>query len=77
MPADQSADVFVGHAAMTVGLAILIPVEMEDREHCRSRAGFRKILLPSTGQRSGFRLAIADHRRHQQIGIVERRPKAD
>src|ERR1019366_252442 len=31
--------------------------------------------MPRRGERSGFRLAVADHARDDETGIVERRPK--
>ena len=74
MPFDQGAHVVVGHASHHGGIGDLVAVEMQDRQH---RAIARRVqegdALPAAGQRGGFCLAVADHRRDQQIGVVEGR----
>ena len=71
---EQHANVFVVVAAEYGGAGNFVAVEMEDRQH---RAVARRVeklyALPSAFERPGFRLAVADHARDDQVGIVERR----
>ena len=53
----------------------LVPVQVQDRQH---RAVTRRVEelvgMPAGGQRPGLGLAVADHARHDQVRVVERRP---
>ena len=54
----------------------LVAVEMQDRQHRAVSCRIKKLVrMPRRGQRSGFRLAIADHAGDDEIGIVEHRPE--
>ena len=54
----------------------LVAVEMQDRQHRAVGGRIEKLVgMPRRGQRSGFRLAIADDAGDDEIGIVEHRPE--
>ena len=49
----------------------LVAVEMQDRQHCAIANRIEELVgMPRGGQRRGFRLAVADHHRHQQVRVV-------
>ena len=71
--AQQAHDVVVAHATQHGGPADLVAVQMEDRQH---RAVPRRVQEvdagPAPGERAGLGLAVADHRGHDQLRVVER-----
>ena len=49
----------------------LVPVQVQDREHHTVGEGIEKLVgVPGGRQRAGFRLTVADHTGHDQVGIV-------
>ena len=57
-------------------VADLVAVEVQDRQHRAVGDRIEKLVgMPGRGQRSGFRLAVADDAGDDQIGIVEHRPE--
>ena len=74
MALEQETQFLVLVAAEHGGTGNFVAVQMEDRQH---RAVTRRVeklyAFPSAFERPGLRLAIADHARDNQIGIVERR----
>ncbi len=49
---------------------------MQDGEHCAVALGIDKAdAFPASLQRAGLRLAVADHRRNDQLGIIHHRAK--
>ena len=71
---EQHPYVFVVVAAEYGGTGNFVTVEMENRQ---DRAVARRVeklyALPSALERPSFRLAVADHARDDQLGIIERR----
>ena len=52
----------------------LVTVEMQDRQHRAVGDRIEELVgMPRRGERSGFRLAVADDARHDERGIVEHR----
>ena len=54
-------------------IAYLVAIEMQDRQHGTVRHRIEELVgVPCGGQRAGFRLAVADDARYDQVRIVER-----
>src|SRR5258708_5348743 len=69
----QLGQFLTGYARQHRGVRDLESVEMEDWEHSPVARGVQEFVgVPTGGQCTRFRLAIADHTRNDQIGIVER-----
>ena len=74
--ADHQGPQFVlGDAGQHRRIGDLVAVEVQDRQHHAVLGGVAEFVgVPSGGQRTGFGFAVADHGRHQQVGVVERGP---
>ena len=74
VPFEHARELIVGVAPEYCGARNFVTVEMEYRQHGAVAHRIEKLYaLPSAFERRGFRFAIADHARDNQIGIVERR----
>jgi len=60
----------IGLRGCTGGLS-LIAAQMQSRQHRAASRIEKFVRVPSGRQRSGFRLAVADHHGHNQIRVVE------
>ena len=59
------------------GAGNFVAVQMQNRQHRAIARGIQKLdALPASLQRTRLSFAVADHARHDQIGIVERRPES-
>jgi hypothetical protein len=53
----------------------LVAVEVEDRQHGAVADRIDELVgMPGGGERPGLRLAVADHARDDELGVVERAP---
>ncbi len=53
----------------------LVAVQVQDRQHRAVVDRVEELVrVPAAGQRPGLGLAVADHARHEQVRVVERRP---
>ena len=53
----------------------LVPVQVQDRQHRPVPGRVEELIrVPAGSQRPGLGLAVADHARHEQVRVVERRP---
>ena len=74
--AEQLLQFLAGDAGKNGGIGNLVAIEMQDRQHRAIGGGIEKLVgMPCRGQRSGFRLAIADYASDDKIGIIEHRPE--
>ena len=72
--AQQALQFLVRDARQQRRIVDLVAVEMQDRQHRAVAHRIQEFVdVPRSGQRSGFRFAVADHRRHDQLRIVEGR----
>ena len=73
--AQQRLQLLVRDPGQHGGVGDLVPVQVQDRQH-RAVVGRVEELVrvPAAGQRPGLGLAVADHARHEQVRVVERRP---
>jgi hypothetical protein len=63
----------VADARQKSGIVNLVSVQMQDGQHRTIANGIQEFAdVPRSGQRSGFGLAVANHRRDDQLWIVER-----
>jgi hypothetical protein len=71
----QRAELLSGDARQHRRVGDLVAVEVQDREH-RPVLGWVEELVGVLARRewAGFGLAITDHARDQQLGVVEGRP---
>jgi hypothetical protein len=68
----ERTNIVVGVASEDSWAADLVPVQVEDREYRAVARGIEETgPLPRTGERSGFRLAVAHDRRDDQVRIVK------
>ena len=64
----------VGHAAEHGGIADLVPVQVQDRQHGAVALGVQEFIgLPAGGQGAGLGLAVAHGDRGDQVGVIEHR----
>ena len=71
--AEQADDVFVVGAAEHRRSADLVAVEVEDRQHRAVAVRVEEAhALPRALERTRLGFAVADHARHDQVGVVER-----
>ena len=69
---EQLEQLLVPHASEDGRVGDLVAVEMEDRQHGPIQGRIEKrVAVPGGGQRTGFRLAVADHTRDNQIRVIE------
>ena len=62
--------------ASTVGIGNLVAIQVQDRQHGAIGGRVQELVgMPGRGQRSGLRLAIADHAGDDEPGVVEHRTK--
>ena len=74
--AEQLFQFLAGDAGQDGRVGNLVAVEMQDRQHRAVGGRIEKLVgMPRRGQRSGFRLAVADDAGDDEIGIVEHRPE--
>ena len=74
--AEQLLQFLAGDACEDGRVGNLVAVEMQDRQHRAVGGRIEKLVgMPRRGQRSGFRLAVADDAGDDEIGIVEHRPE--
>jgi hypothetical protein len=74
--AEQLFQFLAGDAGEHSRVGNLVAVEMQDRQHRAVGYGIEELVrMPGGGQRTRFRLAIADDAGDDEIGIVEYRPK--
>ena len=74
--AEQLLQFLVLDAGQDGRVGNLVAVEMQDRQHRAVGGRIEKLVgMPRRGQRSGFRLAVADDAGDDEIGIVEHRPE--
>ena len=72
--AQQLLQFLVGDPRQDGGIGNLVTVEMQDGQHRAVGGRIEELIgMPRRGQRSGFRLAIADDAGDDEIGIVEHR----
>ncbi len=72
-PVQQREQIGVRDARQQCRIGDLVPVQVQDRQHgpIGDRAQ-KDVGQPAGRQRPGFGLAVADHTRDDQIGVVER-----
>ena len=69
---EQRDQLVVGDAGEHGGVGDLVAVEVQDRQHRPvGRRVEELVRVPGGGQRAGLGLAVADHARHHQVGVVE------
>ena len=57
-------------------MAALVHVAHQNRKNCTVSNGIEKLVaMPRCGERAGLGLAVADHTRDHELGIVKRRAK--
>src|SRR5689334_23111215 len=70
--AEQGFELLMRDAGKNGRVGYLVAVQMEHRQHRAVPSRIEKLVrVPGGRQRTGFRLAIADHNGHDQIRIVE------
>src|SRR5262249_47757098 len=70
---EEGLELLVGNARPDRRVVDLITIQMEDRQYRPIANGIEELVdVPAGGQWPGFGLAIADHGRHDQVGVVER-----
>ena len=71
----QTLQFLVTDARQHRGIVDLVAIQMEDRQDGAIANGAQKLIdVPGSRQGSRFRFAVADHCRHDQFRIIERRP---
>ena len=61
-------------AGENAGIRNLVAVEVEDRQNDSVGCGIQELVgMPTGGERSSFRFAIADDSGNNQIGVIEGR----
>ena len=72
---EELVQLLMTDAGQHTGVGDLVPVQVQDGQDHPIGDGVEKFVrVPRGGQRPGFRLAIADHRGHDQVWVVEGRP---
>src|SRR5262249_29402540 len=72
--AEQVLQLSVSDSGQQRGIVDLISVQMKDRKHSPIVDGVQKLVdVPRSGERAGFGLPVPDHRRDDQVGIIESR----
>src|SRR5687768_5957694 len=68
---------FMADAREDARIGDFVSVEMENGEDSAIRGGVQEFVrVPARGQRTGFRLAVTDHRRHDEVRIIKCRAKS-
>ena len=74
--AEQVLQLLVRDAGKDGRVVDLVAVEVQDRQHGAVADRVEELVrVPGGRQRTGFRLAVADHDRDDQVRVVEGRPK--
>ena len=70
--AQQRVQLVVRNACEHRGIGDLVAVQMQDRQHGAVARGIDELVrVPARGERAGFRLAVADDARDDEVRIVE------
>ena len=70
----QAAQLFLRNSIQHSRIGDLVAVEMQDRQHDAVFGRMHELVgVPTGGQRTGLRLAVADHGCDEQVGVVEGR----
>ncbi|CAO0833288.1 hypothetical protein SMICM17S_00684 [Streptomyces microflavus] len=70
--AQELVELLLGQPGQDRGVGDLVAVEVEDRQDGLVVDRVEELVgVPGRGERSGLRLAVADHTGHQQTGVVE------
>ena len=73
---EQRGDLLVARPSEHRRPRDLVLVQLQDRQHRAVASGVEKPhALPRALERTRLRLAVADHARHQEVGVVEGRPE--
>ena len=71
---EQAAQLVMGDAREHGRVGDLVAVQVEDRQHRTVEHRIEELVrVPARRERAGLRLAVADHARDEQIGVVKRR----
>ena len=72
--AEELVELLVTDPGQDSGVRDFVTVQVQDRQNDPVGRRVQKLVgMPARRKRSGFRLAISDHARDNQIGVVERR----
>ena len=74
VPAKQLGELFIRQAGKHSWVRNLVAVQMKNGQDSAVALGIEKfVAMPTGGERSGFRFAVADHAADEQIRIIKRR----